>query len=78
MGHEDGVALATGALGAVLLAIGDHNAAKRACEEFLDICRRIGDRAKAAIALSGLGPVFRGGRRYSESTRLRDPSLVTV
>jgi tetratricopeptide (TPR) repeat protein len=24
MGHEDGVALATGALGAVLLAIGDH------------------------------------------------------
>jgi ATP/maltotriose-dependent transcriptional regulator MalT len=59
IGNQDGIALAKGALGPVLLALGDHEGAKTSSQESLEICQRIGDRSKAAIAMAGVGDALR-------------------
>jgi tetratricopeptide (TPR) repeat protein len=59
IGNQDGIALAKGALGPVLLALGDHEGAKKSSQESLEICQRIGDRSKAAIAWAGVGAALR-------------------
>jgi tetratricopeptide (TPR) repeat protein len=59
VGHENGVCLTKGALGPVLLALGDDNGSVRVSQEAIDICNRLGDRSKVAIALLSLGRALR-------------------
>ena len=55
IGHENGICLTKGALSPVLLASGDDNGSIQASQEVVDICSRLGDRSKVAIALLSLG-----------------------
>ena len=59
IGHENGICLTKGALGPVLLALGDDSGSVHVSREAVDICSRLGDRSKVAIALLSLGRALR-------------------
>ena len=67
VGHENGICLVKGALAPLLMDLGDNHAAINTAQEAVAICRRLGDRSKAAIALVSLAKALRQDGRIVEA-----------
>ena len=76
--HQAGAAQATALRGAGILAFsqGDYDAARRLCQESLEVAEGLGDRQGVAVALSILGSVAVNTGDYERAIALSEQSLA--